>query len=142
MPILGYISAGLGLLLLLAGMQIRYLNLEKKTLEDNQETLEQAISEQKTAIDTQKALTDASVQREADLEADLDKSEQVATGFSNEINIIRATEHEKALLAPYERGVASASRLESLWMRIENGKDNNDITSGIAETDDPPSTNR
>lgn len=142
MPIFGYISAGLGLLLVLAGMQIRYLNLEVETLEDNQKDLEEAISEQKITIDTQTALANASVLREADLEDDLAAVEQVATGFSNEINNIRATEHEKALLAPYERGAASASRLESLWLRIENTKNIDSVSSNITETDNSPGANR
>lgn len=136
MPILGYISAGLGILLLVAGMQIRYLNLEVETLENNQETLEDAIIEQKATIKTQTALADASVLREADLEQDLAAAKDIATGFSNEINNIRATEHEKALLAPYERGLASASRLGSLWMRIEYTKNNDSINPDSAKTDD------
>lgn len=140
--IFGTLSVALTFALIISVMQIRYLNKEVETLEDNQETLEQAIVDQKTTIDTQRALTDASVLREGDLEADLDALQQVATGFSNEINSIRATEHEKALLAPYERGAASSNRFESLWLRIENRENNNNIIADVAETDNPSSTNR
>ena len=137
--ILGAATAFLSIAVIIAGMQIRYLKQQVETLEKNEEKLEQAIVEQKTTLKTQTALTEASVAREVDLERDLDASEQVATGFSNESNQLRASEHEKALREPYARGVASARRLGSLWMRIEGETYNDNLASRITETDDPPS---
>lgn len=106
----------------------------------NNNTLISSIEEQQSTIATFGELKEADNKRLKVFQNSIAASQKETQDANNKINIMRVTEHVKALQEPFQRGVAANIRFGNIFMRIENGNITGGFTTDVAPADSSQGT--
>lgn len=119
LKILGGGCAILTVLLVIAGMHIKNLNMSIDIFETQVRDLTVAVEKANEATEKMTAFAESDRTRAAKYEQDLTELREINTAFLVENMQLRSTENDQALQNPFRRGLAAGGRLRSLWLRVE-----------------------
>lgn len=141
-PILGWTTigvslaaAGLGVMLLLANAKVDVITAQRDLEIKNRVTVESAMETQTNAFINLKEIEAAGRDRETNLEQSNQAIRKEKEMLDDKINSLRITEEREARLAPFNRGLAAHSRLDSIMQQFSSDRDIEDRdVSGTTST--------